>query len=67
MRETLGRAQHFLAKHPRFVATLFVVAVFLAASGGAAAMDGTAGFDGVTLGDVDTSESGSSYSGPTGS
>lgn len=66
MRETLGRAQNFLVQHPRLVATLVVFATFLTVSGGAAAMDGTVGFDGVTLGDVDTTgDSGSSNGGPT--
>jgi hypothetical protein len=65
MRSLLTRVQTGIARHPRLVATLLVVTVFLAAAGGAAALDGAVGMDGATLGDVGTTDSGTSSAGPT--
>lgn len=65
MKTTAGRVQTFVASHPRLVTSILVLALFLAASGGAAALDAGAGLDGVTLGDAGTTDSGSSYGGPT--
>lgn len=65
MKAVAGRIQTIIASYPRLVTSLLVLALFLAASGGAAALDAGAGLDGVTLGDVETSDTGNSYDGPT--
>jgi hypothetical protein len=65
MRSRLAHVQTTIASHPRLVASLLVLLVFLAATGGAAAVEGAGGLDGVTLGDVGTSDTGNMDGGPT--
>jgi hypothetical protein len=61
----LARVQTTVVSHPRLVASLLIVLLFLIASGSAAAIEGMGGLDGVTLGDVETSDGGNMDGGPT--
>lgn len=65
MTSRLARVQTAVLSHPRLVASLLIVLLLLIASGSAAAVEGVGGLDGVTLGDVGTSDGGNMDGGPT--
>lgn len=65
MEATIGRVRAKVASHPRLIVSLLVLLTVFAVSGGAAAVEGTGSLDGVTLGDVGTSDSGGGSAGPT--
>jgi hypothetical protein len=65
MTSRLARVQTTVVSHPRLVASLLIVLLFLIASGSAVAVDGVGGLDGVTLGDVGTNGIGNTDGGPT--
>jgi hypothetical protein len=68
MRSRLARVQTAIVSHPRLIASLLMLAVFLLATGSAAALDGGVALDGVTLGnetEVGPYDSGDAYGGPT--